>query len=82
MVPVSQWETVDLYDVRHARLGDIAATMLEHGLRYLVVTQQKDGQSTLRGLFSARRLELALKTTIEHDLHSRNFAELEAALVH
>jgi hypothetical protein len=82
MVPVSQWLTVDLGEVRHARLGDVAATLHEHGLRYLLVTQLKDGETTLRGLFSARRLELALQTAIEPDLHSRSFAELEQVLAH
>jgi hypothetical protein len=82
MVPVTQWDTVDLASVRHARLGDVAATLREHGLRYLLVTQVKDGVTTLRGLFSARRLEMALQTPIEPDLHSRSFAELELALAH
>ena len=56
--------------------------MHQHGLRYLLVTQQKDGQTVLRGLFSARRLEMALNTTIEADMHSRSFAELEQVLAH
>lgn len=82
MVPVTHWDTVELAQVRTARLGDIAATMHEHGLRYLLVTQHKQGQTMLRGMFSARRLEMAMNTTIEPDLHSRSFAELEQALAH
>lgn len=82
MVPVTHWDVVELSQVRTARLGDIAATMHEHGLRYLLVVQHKEGQTMLRGLFSARRLEMAMNTTIEHDLHSRSFAELEQALGH
>ena len=82
MNPVSRWDAVDLAQVRTARLGDIAATMHEHGLRYLLVTQQKEGGTVLRGLFSAHRLEMALNTTIEPDLHSRSFAELEQVLAH
>ncbi|MFT3856211.1 MAG: CBS domain-containing protein [Aquabacterium sp.] len=82
MIPVAHWEVVDLAQVRTARLGDVAATMHEHGLRYLLVTQLKDGRTTLRGLFSARRLEMAMNTTIEPDLHSRSFAELEQVLAH
>jgi CBS domain containing-hemolysin-like protein len=81
MVPISHWQVLDLTQVRTARLGDIVATMHEHGLRYLLVTQLKDGQTTLRGLFSATRLEQALGAPIGSDLHSRSFAELEAALV-
>lgn len=82
MVPVTHWDTVELAQVRTARLGDVAATMHEHGLRYLLVTQHKQGQTMLRGMFSARRLEMAMNTTIEPDLHSRSFAELEQVLAH
>lgn len=82
MVPVTQWETVDVAQVRVAHVGEIVATMREHNLRYLLVTQKKDGSTVLRGLFSASRLEQALNTMIEPDLHSRNFAELELVLAH
>jgi hypothetical protein len=82
MVSVDRWQTLDLSRVRTARLGEIAATMHEHGLRYLLVTQTKQGQTTLRGMFSARRLELAMRTVIDSDLHSQSFAELEMALAH
>jgi hypothetical protein len=82
MVPLGMWDTVDMGTVRTARLGDITATLHEHGLRYLLVTQTKHGQTTLRGMFSARRLEMAMQTRIEPDLHSRSFAELEAVLAH
>ena len=82
MVPVSSWDVVDLSAVRTARLGDIAATMHEHNLRYLLVTQAKSGHTFLRGLFSARRLEMALGQTINGDAHSRSFAELESVLAH
>lgn len=81
MVPLTQWASVDLSEVRTARLGDVAATLQEQGLRYLLVTQHKPDGVTLRGLFSARRIELALHTRLENDLHSRSFAELEQALV-
>ncbi len=82
MVPITQWDTVDISHVRVAHVGDIVATLREHNLRYLLVTQKKDGATVLRGLFSASRLEQALNTTIESDLHSRNFAELEMVLAH
>ena len=82
MVPITQWDTVDIAHVRVAHVGDIVATLREHNLRYLLVTQKKDGATVLRGLFSANRLEQALNTTIEPDLHSRNFAELEMVLAH
>jgi hypothetical protein len=82
MVPVTQWDTIELSQVRTAHLGDIVQTMHEHGLRYLLVTQRKGGHTMMRGLFSARRLEMAMNTVIEPDLHSRSFAELEQVLAH
>lgn len=82
MVPVGSWDVVDMAQVRTARLGDIAETLHEHNLRYLLVTQTKNGQTFLRGLFSARRLEMAMRQPIEADLHSRTFAELESVLAH
>ncbi len=81
MTPVSVWQVVSLPQLAGARVGNIVATLREHGLRYLLVTETQDGQTSLRGLFSARRVELALQTVIEGSLHSRSFADLEAALV-
>lgn len=82
MVPVGSWDAVDLTQVRTARLGDIAETLHENNLHYLLVTQAKNGQIFLRGLFSARRLEMAMRQPIQPDLHSRTFAELESVLAH
>ncbi len=81
MTPVSSWQVVNLSQLAGARVGNIVATLRDHGLRYLLVTETVDGQLSLRGLFSARRVELALQTVIEGTLHSRSFADLEAALV-
>jgi len=82
MTPLTHWEVSDMHHVRHAKVGDIVATMREHGLRYLLVTELQDGRVALRGLFSARRLEIALGQPIDDDLHAHSFAELEAVLAH
>ncbi len=81
MTPVSQWQVIAMSQLAGARVGHIVATLREHGLRYLLVTEVQEGQTSLRGLFSARRVELALNTVIEGSLQSRSFADLEAALV-
>ena len=81
MTPVSSWQVIHLSQLAGARVGNIVATLRDHGLRYLLVTETVDDQTSLRGLFSARRVELALQTVIEGSLHSRSFADLEAALV-
>lgn len=82
MTPLTHWEVTDMQHVRTARVGDIVATMREHGLRYLLVTELVEGHTQLRGLFSAKRLELALGEPIEADLAAHSFAELEAVLAH
>ena len=69
-----------MQDVRHARVGDIVATLRENGLRYLLITEVSDGKTSLRGLFSAKRLEAALGQPIDADLHAHSFAELESVL--
>jgi CBS domain containing-hemolysin-like protein len=81
MTPVSRWHVLDFNQLSHASVGNIVATLREHSLRYLLVTEMRDGRPSLRGLFSARRIELALKTLIDGDLHLSTFAALEAALV-
>lgn len=82
MTPVAQWQVADIASVDHACLGDVVATLRNHSLRYLLVVAREGGQADLRGLFSAHQLEVALGTLIGADLHSRNFAELEATLAH
>lgn len=80
MTPLTYWEVADMQAVRHARVGDIVATLREHGLRYLLVTEVADGRTSLRGVFSAKRLEAALGEPIGADLHAHSFAELESVL--
>lgn len=82
MTPLTHWEVSDMHHVRHARVGDIVATMREHGMRYLLVTEVQGGQIALRGLFSAARLESALGQAIDADLQAHSFAELESVLGH
>jgi len=80
MAPTTAWQVVTYSQLAHTRLGDLVATLREHGLRYLVVVDGQGQGVTLRGVFSARRLEAALGVSLLADLHSRNFAELEATL--
>jgi CBS domain containing-hemolysin-like protein len=80
MTPLAAWKVVDAWQIEHSRLGNVAATMREHGLRYLLVVQRHENTSEIRGLISAHRLEQALGIELGHGLHSRSFAEIEAAL--
>jgi hypothetical protein len=81
MTPRAEWQVVDAWQVEHCRLGNVAATMREHGLRYLLVIERDAAGSQIRGLFSARRLELVLGVELGSGPLSRSFAQLEAVLV-
>lgn len=81
MTPVSQWQVVSRSALAHARVGDVVATLQEHSLRYLLVVEKSGLDTVLHGMFSARLMEAALDLQISANLHSRSFAELEAALV-
>ena len=81
MTSRSEWRVVDAWQIEHCRLGNVAATMREHGLRYLLVVERDAGSTQIRGLFSARRLELVLGVELGSGPLTRSFAELEAVLV-
>lgn len=80
MAPLADWAVVDVGELAHARVGDIVQTLHATGQRYLFVTEQVDGETVLRGLFSARRIEAALESPLSSDGHAHSFAELEALL--
>ncbi|HJV70940.1 hypothetical protein [Ideonella sp.] len=80
MAPLAQWQVLDAWQVEHSRIGHVAATMRRHGLRYLLVVERQAKATEIRGVFSARRLEQALGIELGTALHSRSFAEIEAAL--
>lgn len=80
MAPLSDWAVVDVEELTHARVGDIAQTLHATGQRYLFVTEHIDGECVLRGLFSARRIESALQAHLPEDGHAHTFAELESML--
>jgi hypothetical protein len=91
MTPASQWVTIDADHLHHAEVGDIVATFLACGARYLIVTEiARDSSGLLnnlprtvvRGLYSANRVERALGHPIGEEIRSRSFADLAAALAH
>ena len=81
MVPVGDIDILPFEEVRKARVGDVVATLQSAGRAHaLVVTEGRDGQHLLGGIFSAsqiaRQLGLPLQT---HEL-ARTFAEIEAVI--
>ena len=81
MTPVAAWAAVDAADLPRARVGDIVATFRATGQRYLIVVERDaDERSTIRGVFSANRVERALGHAIEQELRSATFSALAQAL--
>lgn len=84
MVPVEAWQVLDYSAVKRARIGHIAATFKAAGRRHLLVVETaRDGAvGTVRGLFSASRLEQQLQQSIDTFCAPANFAEAERVLAH
>lgn len=81
MVPVEDIDILPFEEVRKARVGDVVATLRAAGRAHaLVVTEGREGQHLLGGIFSisqiARQLGLPVQT---HEL-SRTFAEIDAVI--
>jgi len=81
MVPVDALDMLPFEEVRKASVGDVVATLRSAGRAHaLVVTEGREGQQLLGGIFSAsqiaRQLGLPLHT---HEL-ARTFAEIEAVI--
>ena len=81
MTPVADWASVDAANLPRARVGDIVATFRATAQRYLIVVERDaQGVPTIRGVFSANRVERALGHAIEEELRSATFSALAAAL--
>ncbi|MEN9544403.1 MAG: hypothetical protein RLZZ598_1236 [Pseudomonadota bacterium] len=82
MSPLSDWPLVDMISLPRALVGDVVATLQASGRRYLIVIETIDAQLSLRGVFSASRIEQSLGTSLQISLRSQSFAELHSALQH
>ncbi|MDB6060286.1 MAG: domain containing protein [Verrucomicrobiaceae bacterium] len=87
MQPISAWRTLDFHAIERAKVGDIVETFKSAGLRHLVILQQgvtDDGvdETAVRGLFSARQFERALRINFDTLQRPNTFAELERTLDH
>lgn len=80
MEPIERWHVIDIATARNARVGHVVETMRATGKRHLIVIQQRDRGTVVRGVFSATRIERALGRSIDETMHSRSFADVEAAL--
>ncbi len=82
MEPVEIWQALD-YEVMHrSQIGHVVASLQHYGRRHLIVTEQRDGCSILRGILSASRIErtcgLSLSLSLSTAARARSLAEIEA----
>jgi CBS domain-containing protein len=81
MTPQAILEVLQLDDVRHAKVGHVAATLERVGQQHaLVVDTGKDGHQSVRGLFSASQIARQLGMAIQTAEIANTFAEIEATL--
>lgn len=82
MTPVESIDVLELYDVEHAEVGHIVATLKAAGrIHALVVEKDAAGGQKLRGIFSAMQIARQLGVEVVPHETARTFSEIEAALV-
>jgi CBS domain-containing protein len=73
-------EVLKLDDVRHARVGDIVATLKNMSRQHAMVVDAAGGRMRVCGLFSTSRISRQLGVVLEVAETARTFSEIEAAL--
>ncbi len=80
MTPRDSLEVLRLDDVRHARVGDIVATLKNMGRQHAIVVNASGTNMRICGLFSTTRISRQLGVRLEVAETARTFSEIEAAL--
>lgn len=82
MTPVERLEAIALSSVKHARVGEVIASLRETGRQHtLVVERDAQGRPLVCGIFSRSQIERQLGAAIPPQDVANTFAELETALV-
>jgi CBS domain containing-hemolysin-like protein len=83
MTPRERLETIDMDDVRNAKVGHVVATLRTVGRQHaLVVDRDARGTERVRGLFSSTQIERQLGTVIDMVEVANSFAQIEEMLAH
>ena len=78
MIPIAQLPQIDIRALRHARIGDAAATLKTKGYDFIVV---KDGQ-TLSGIISSLKIAEITGESVNIYHSASTFAEIMTAVSH
>ncbi len=82
MTPLDKLGALPIADVRHAKVGEIIATLRDSGRQHsLVVETDAHGRTDICGIFSRTQIERQMGMTIQATGVATTFAELEATLL-
>lgn len=83
MTPQSRLEVLQMDEVRSAKVGHVVATLKKSGHQHAVVAEvERNGNQTVRGLFSVTQIARQLGAAIQTSEVARTFSEIEALLAH
>lgn len=80
MTHIQDIPALSIKDVLDSKIGDILHTLNEIGSEYVLVTGQEQGDTAVRGVFSARSIARSLKIFFDPSPAARTFAEFTKAL--
>ncbi len=82
MTPLEKLGALAIADVRHAKVGEIIATLNTAGRQHtLVIETYANGKTDICGIFSLTQIERQLGMKIESSGVATTFAEIEATLL-
>ncbi len=82
MTSLEKLEAIALDEVKHARVGNVVASLRESGrLHALVIDDNVIGLPRICGIFSWTQIEKQLDTVIIPNNVARSFAEIESTLI-
>ena len=80
MTKIQDIPALAIQDILESKIGDILCTLNEIGSEYVLVTGQEQGDTAIRGVFSARSIARSLKIFFDPSPAARTFAEFTKAL--
>lgn len=82
MTPASRLDAFEWKAVQSARVGNVVARLQSARRQHALVTQNVDGQTLVRGIFSLSQIARQLGIPLQLPETAGSFAEVEAALAH
>lgn len=80
MTPISKLEALPLAQIETATVGDIVSALRDCRRHHMLVLQQQDKCSCIRGIISLTQVGRLLGTEMTPSVRAQNFAQLNKAL--